>query len=58
MAELLKTHKPNLIVELVDYQLKLFGSSKKAVIAYLESLGFELREEFDGNGLFVPRAAE
>ena len=58
MADLLKTHKPNIIVELVDSQLKLFGSGRKPVIAYLESLGFDLRVEFDGNGLFVPRAAE
>lgn len=36
----LKRMHPNLIIEIVDEQLKLGGSSKKEVITFLENLGY------------------
>lgn len=54
MKRLLEKHQPKLIVELLDSQLKLFGSSKDLLITYLRSIGYDLHMEFDGNGLFIP----
>ncbi len=53
MKELIVQHQPVFIIELLDKQLKLFDSSKAAVIEYLNMLGYKLELEFDGNGLFI-----
>lgn len=52
MAKMLSIHKPIIIMELLDSQLKIFGSSKSSVICYLKSLDYYLHEEFEGNGIF------
>lgn len=55
MANLLKEHRPNIIMELYDGNLYGFVSSKAAVISFLESIGYELSHEFEWNGLFIPK---
>jgi hypothetical protein len=49
----LKKHKPVLIIELIDSQLRSFGSSKKELVKLLNSYDFKLSNEFEGNGLFI-----
>lgn len=54
MMEMLKTHRPAIIMEIYDGNLNGFDSSRKSIFALLEGLGYELTEEFDFNGLFLP----
>jgi len=53
MSNVLKKHKPVLIIELIDSQLRSFGSSKKELVKLLNSYDFKLSNEFEGNGLFI-----
>lgn len=54
MVDLLKEHRPAIMIELYDGNLFGFVSSKKAVIAFIESLGYKLVTELEWNGLFLP----
>ena len=57
MVELLKTHRPAIIMEIYDGNLNGFDSSRESIFAFLDQLGYELREEFNFNGLFLPTKA-
>lgn len=55
MFEMLKSHRPAIIIEIYDGNLTGFDSSRESIFRLLESLGYELTKEFDFNGLFLPR---
>lgn len=55
MTGVLKEHRPAIIIELYDGNLFGFVSSVSAVVALLDSLGYELVKEFEYNGLFLPK---
>lgn len=54
METLLREHKPTIVMELYDGNLNGFNSSRESVIAFLESVGYELDHEFEYNALFTP----
>lgn len=56
MERLIREHRPTIIMELYDGNLFGFVSSKAAVISLLESWDYELAQEFEWNGLFLPRS--
>lgn len=57
MEQLLRTHRPVIVMEIYDGNLNGFHSSRDSIFQYLTSLGYELEREFDYNGLFLPKAA-
>ncbi len=57
MVGVLKEHRPAIVMELYDGNLLGFVSSRSAVISFLDSLGYELVDEFEWNGLFLPKSA-
>ncbi len=57
MWDLIKRHRPTIVMEIYDGNLNGFDSSRSSVIAMLESVGYELAREFDFNGLFLPTKA-
>lgn len=58
MSEVLKEHQPVIIMELYDGNLNGFDSSRGAIIALLDELGYDLAEEIEYNGLFLPRVTQ
>lgn len=56
MQGLLQEHKPAIIMEIYDGNLLGFISSREAVISFLDSIGYELVNEFEYNGLFLPKS--
>ncbi len=55
MATLLKEHRPVVVIELCDGNLFGFVSSTAAVVKLMEGWGYELAQELEWNGIFVPK---
>lgn len=56
MKEMLQRDHPDLVIELVDEQLKRFGSSSQEITAFLEGMGYQNVGGFELNTFFEHRS--